>query len=305
MLTANLQLAVIMISILRHRPLLALGNIVGSAISNILGAFSLGLLFCQRRDGLAFTQSSKVYVAVLCTVTLPVASGLLLDSSASREPAGAALICAFIVYLISIAWMISTGSVQAPEESDSDDDGDEDARASEPGISEHPADERSTLLGSVQPRRSSSLVYHIAMLFVGFASMTVSAFVLSHSAATILDQLGVSEMLFGMIVLSLATTLPEKIVAVASGLRGQPEIMVANTVGSNIFLLTLCLGIVWLAGAESNDIAAVSGFEVGFLLGSTALIALSVFIGLAWARPICILMLGLYVAFIILEFILR
>lgn len=49
----------------------------------------------------------------------------------------------------------------------------------------------------------------------------------------------------------------------------------------------------------------MSGFEVGFLLGSTALLALSVFIGFAWARPICIVILGLYVTFIILEFILR
>lgn len=292
-------------SSLRHRPSLALGNIVGSAISNVLGAFSLGLLFCQSRDRLAFTQSSKVYIAVLFAVTLPVAVGLLLDFPASRRFAGAALMGGFVAYLASIAWMISTGVVQPPEDSDSDSDYVEDADSNDTGNPEHPAHERARLLGSVQPCQSRSLVYHIAMLVVGFASLTVSAFVLSQSAATILDQLGISEMLFGMIVLSLATTLPEKFVAIASGLRGQPEIMVASAVGSNIFLLTLCLGIVWLAEGDSNDIAAVSALEVGFLLGSTALIALSVFIGIAWARCIGIVMLGFYVAFIILEFILR
>lgn len=112
----------------------------------------------------------------------------------------------------------------------------------------NPADECASLLGSVQPGRSRSLVYHIATLVIGFASLTVGAFVFSHSAATILDQLGLSEMLFGMIVLSLATTLPENIIAIASGLKGHSEIMDANTVGSNIFILTLYIGIVGLAG---------------------------------------------------------
>lgn len=151
--------------------------------------------------------------------------------------------------------MISVGSVQPPEESGSDDDENEDATSSDAGNPGHPADECAALLGSVQPRRSRSLVYHISMLVIGFVSLTVSAFVLSDSPAMILDQLGFSEMLFGMIILPLATTLPEKIVAIASGLRGQPKTMAANTVGSNIFLLALCLGILWLAGEDSNDIA--------------------------------------------------
>ena len=40
---SSVELAVVVISISRHRSSLASGNIVGSTISNILGAFSLGL----------------------------------------------------------------------------------------------------------------------------------------------------------------------------------------------------------------------------------------------------------------------
>jgi Ca2+/Na+ antiporter len=59
------QLAVVFISIARHRPGLALGNIIGSTISNILGAFSLGLLFWKGSDAVVFDRSLKLYSILL------------------------------------------------------------------------------------------------------------------------------------------------------------------------------------------------------------------------------------------------
>jgi Ca2+/Na+ antiporter len=54
-------------AILQHRSPLALGNVMGSTISNILGAFSLGLLFYPQ--GLEFDRSAKIYSALLFVVT--------------------------------------------------------------------------------------------------------------------------------------------------------------------------------------------------------------------------------------------
>jgi Ca2+/Na+ antiporter len=68
--------------------------------------------------------------------------------------------------------------------------------------------------------------------------------VLSHAAISITDEFGISDVLFGVIILAIATTLPEKFIAVVSGHRGHVGILVANTAGSNIFPLALCAGIV-------------------------------------------------------------
>lgn len=98
-----------------------------------------------------------------------------------------------------------------------------------------------------------SSTYHLFHLLFGFLSLLTSAYVLTHAATTLVDQLGLSDEVFGLVVLSIATTLPEKLIASLSGVRGQTGIMVANTAGSNIFLLTLCLGIVWVSSSDGDS----------------------------------------------------
>jgi len=73
------QLAVVVVSIIRKRSSLAVGNIVGSSISNILGAFSLGLLFINPEDHAGhalFDSSSKIYT--LLQLALTALTGALL-----------------------------------------------------------------------------------------------------------------------------------------------------------------------------------------------------------------------------------
>jgi Ca2+/Na+ antiporter len=54
-----------------------------------------------------------------------------------------------------------------------------------------------------------------------------------------------------------------------SGARGQSGILVANTVGSNIFLLTLCLGIVLLGADQPEQLRVVGGsLDLGVVSGA-------------------------------------
>jgi hypothetical protein len=61
-------------------------------------------------------------------------------------------------------------------------------------------------------RHRHSLQYHIAFLFLGFLSICLSGYVLSHASTTISDEIGISDVLFGVVILSIATTLPEKFI---------------------------------------------------------------------------------------------
>jgi Ca2+/H+ antiporter len=222
--------------------------------------------------------------------------------------AGGIFIGAFAVYLVSIGYVIYKGVLNAPEGSDSDDSDDD--RSSEGHDTEaqhdHPAAERSPLLpndasgGRPAHGQKRVLFYHVAQLIIGFIALSLSGYVLSHSAGSIADAFDLSGTVLGITVLSFATTLPEKFVAVISGARGHSGIVIASTAGSNIFLLTLCLGITFVAGNQKELADSVIPFELLVAWASSALLLLIVFFGSG--RWVGGMLLVSYLAFIVLEF---
>ncbi len=301
------QLAVVIAALTQHRSGLATGNVIGSSISNILGAFSLGLLF--HPGPMVFDRSSKIYTALLLLLTT-VFVALAYFKQIGRI-VGALLIALFALYIISIALAIYRGVVDAPEGSDSDesdsgtsdDDSDEESitRRSVPaGTETSPLLANNTVTpNATKTQRPRGLTYHITQLVLGFATLSISGYLLAHAASSIADALGISGTVLGMTILSLATTLPEKFVAVLGGSRGHAGIIVANTAGSNIFLLTLCLGVVLVNGGLDSPVSSVTVFELTVTWTSAALFFLVVILGVGrWAGAV---MLASYVAFLVLE----
>lgn len=345
-----------MISIARHRSSLAVGNIVGSAISNILGAYSLGLVFRRSEAQVASDRSSKIYTLLLLLLTILIAG---LSEFGHRDMwtiAGAIVISLFAVYVVSIAWLITKGGMIAPEVSDSDNDSDNDngstsdedrfshnanstieraentpetpatttsglnvpvptirapTQASGPAVDITRSDSAATLAPEPERLHSSpmsqhgnrkhSIMYHSGILVLGFLAIVLSSYVLSTAATNLIDEIGLSDVLFGVVILSIATTLPEKFIAVISGYRGHNGILVANTVGSNIFLLSLCIGILWVSTEGAFDQGSVNAPELGVMLGCTVAMTLVVWFGERWSRSLGVLMLLTYIAFLVLE----
>lgn len=358
------ELAVVVVSIVRHRSSLAVGNIVGSAISNILGAFSLGLIFYKGDHQIVFDKSSRIYTLLLLLLTILVAGLSGFGHHVMWRVVGGVAIGLFVVYVASIAFAIVKGRMTAPEMSDSDsdddsdDDGDSSSEEGENPISPHadgtlgrtpftspaetnpaavstsnddvhhatsvaphstdstvtmaqhgsatPASEvpraQSSSAASTHNHYKHSIAYHIGFLVFGFLAIVLSSYVLSHAASNLVDEIGISDVLFGVVILSIATTLPEKFVAVISGYRGHGGILVANTVGSNIFLLSLCMGVLWVSTGGDFDQGSVNAAELGVMLGATAAMTLVVWCGSRWSRWLgCLMLLG-YIVFLVLEF---
>lgn len=305
------QLAVVIAAILQHRSPLALGNIIGSSISNILGAFSLGLLF-QSAPALGtadrFDVTAKIYTALTFLVTT-VAVGVIYFDVLNRVM-GVVLVVAFAVYIASIAYAIYRGVNIPVSDSDSESDDDSDSGIGEDDDTIVPATETSPLLHPTnlpaarqQRRKHRSLFYHIIQLLIGLVALTLSGYILSHSASSIADSLHLSGTMFGVTILSFATTLPEKLIAVLSGARGHGSIMVASTAGSNVFLLTLCLGFVAITSSMPPN--GVSGdkvvmFELGVAWASAAVFLFIVVFG--GGRVAGAGLVAAYVAFLVLEF---
>ncbi|KAK4931027.1 hypothetical protein LTR49_002442 [Elasticomyces elasticus] len=362
------ELAVVVFCIVRHRPSLALGNIIGSAISNILGAFSLGLIFFGQQDGsTSFDRTAKLYTVLQLAITVLASCLVLFGQTSKQKLTGALLVAVFAVYVISVLLAIRFGYSAAAKtsydrSSNASEAGDEttggaeandispfgraygtfnsrdeatanlsverppkftgnplrpssfspsprsgsldgDRRLSSQVASQHAAEP--LLSGSSGSSMSDlsehSLLYHLACLVAGFVALTLSAFVLSHASSTLATELGLSDVLFGIVILSIATTLPEKLVSIISGARGHSGILVASAAGSNIFLLTLCMGVVMVS--VNGDLQhLVSEIEVGLMLASSLLMTAVVCMGSISARFVGAVMLGAYVAFIALEF---
>lgn len=296
-------------AILQHRSPLALGNVMGSTISNILGAFSLGLI-CHP-GGTEFDSSEKLYSALLLSITSLFV--VLAFFNQLNRVTGGILIAIFGLYIISIGYAVYKGITEPPEMSDSDSDdeipptGDEQP-IRQNGWTQTSASESSHLLENANASLEASeqshqrpLYYHIFQLLFGLLALSLSGYILAHSAGSIADSLQLSGTVFGLTVIAFATTLPEKLISVLSGFRGQGGIVVATTAGSNIFLLTLCVGIVAIA---RNPVDQTDTFVL-FDLVTVWLSALCLTVVVFLLGPSCIaglVLLAAYIAFLVLEF---
>jgi len=260
-----------------------MGNILGSSISNIIGAFGLGLIFSP--TNVFFDRSSKIYTAILLALTTSLFAIYMLQFKYLGRLGGGILVATFILYICSIAWAIHKGIITPPEDEDNTDSGSdsdsgpddyaplnakypprpsqrsrsnssdplEDLKAAHPTspgslplaseafVFPHLSNDFLPIRRARKPPRSTT--YHIFHLTLSVAALSLSGYILSHSITTLANTLSISNSLLGVTLLSFATTLPEKLVAVFSGSRCQSGVLVANTAGSNIFLLTLCAGV--------------------------------------------------------------
>lgn len=88
------------------------------------------------------------------------------------------------------------------------------------------------------PRPAVSLIWLIA----GLALLVVSSKILVWGAVDIASNLGVSDLIIGLTIIAIGTSLPEVATSIASALKGSPDLAIGNVVGSNIFNLLAVIG---------------------------------------------------------------
>jgi cation:H+ antiporter len=83
----------------------------------------------------------------------------------------------------------------------------------------------------------------IVMIVAGLVFLVVGGELLIRGATRIAEWAGVSSLVIGLTVVAFGTSTPELVVSIKAGLSGNPNIAVANVVGSNIFNVLFILGI--------------------------------------------------------------
>jgi cation:H+ antiporter len=107
-------------------------------------------------------------------------------------------------------------------------------------------------------------------LLLGFLALLLSSRLLIWGAASIALQLGVSELVIGIVVVAFGTSLPELAASLASAIKKEHDIAVGNVIGSNIFNLLAVLGLPGLINPGAIDPAVgYRDFPVMFLITLT------------------------------------
>jgi cation:H+ antiporter len=261
--TSAPEMAVSVGAALKGLPDMALGNVVGSNIFNVLGILGLAALAAPL---LVNRQLIRLDVPVMIGISL-VAYLLCLDGKFSRFE-GAMFFVGLIGYT---GWLI----YEARREKALN------ATASE----------------NVELKTHGNQLINIGLVIIGLVALVIGARLLVSSATEIAQAFGVSELVIGLTIVAVGTSLPELATSVIATLKGERDIAIGNVVGSNIFNLLGVLGLSSILSPNGINVAPVAlSFDLPVML-AVAVVCFPIFITGAINRLQGGMMLFYYVAY--------
>ncbi|WP_088279284.1 calcium/sodium antiporter [Ideonella sp. A 288] len=250
---------------------LAIGNVVGSNIFNVLFILGISALIAPLVVNI---QLIRQEVPIMLGASLLLLA-LGLDGRLSMADGGLlfALLGAYTVFLV----VQSRRETQAAK--------DEFAAEVQPG----PA-------GAWDSHWAAQL----GLIAVGLAALVFGSDFLVQASVNFAKAMGVSDLVIGLTIVAAGTSMPEVATSIAAALKGERDIAVGNVVGSNTFNILGCLG---LSGLVSGDMGlqmapSLLAFDIWVML-AVALACLPVFVtGREIARWEGGVFLGYYVAYV-------
>ncbi|MFZ7240700.1 calcium/sodium antiporter [Avibacterium avium] len=214
--TSAPEIIVSALSALNHSPGIALGNAYGSNITNI--ALILGVT-AMIKPIMVNSQVLKKELPVLMLVTL-LSAFLIYDATISRLDA-VILLAVFTLYM---GWTIWQGT-----------------RHSGDSLEQDISDE-------LKEKSQMPLKTAVLWLVIGLALLMASSQLLVWGAVNIATYLGVSDLIIGLTIVAIGTSLPELAASIMAARKNELDLAVGNIIGSNLFNT---LAVVGIAGAIS------------------------------------------------------
>lgn len=138
------------------------------------------------------------------------------------------------------------------------------------------------------------MAYLIAL--IGFVMLIKGADIFVEGASSIAKRFHIPEMIIGLTIVAMGTSLPELSVSFISALNGQSDMSIANVIGSNIFNLLMILGV--SAFIKTLPIKQSSINDIFILIAATALLLILSYFGLSLMWFDGLIMLCLFAYFI-------
>ncbi|HCS55497.1 calcium/sodium antiporter [Rubinisphaera sp.] len=240
--TSAPELVVSIQSTMSGQPDVALGNVVGSNIFNVLFILGISALIVPLRVSQQLIRFDVPLMVALSILVLIFAY----DGRIGRLD-GLLLTVGLISYTL---WaIVKSRKEQAAIKAE---------YVAEFGVAEKKSSLASTLL-------------NVILLVVGLGLLVLGSRWFVGSAVTIAEYFGVSKLVIGLTIVAAGTSLPEVATSIMAAIRGERDIAVGNVVGSNIFNIMGVLGISSLVSAEGVQVS-----EAAFQLDLPVMIAVAV-----------------------------
>lgn len=210
--TSAPEMVVSALSAMENAPELALGNAYGSNIANIaliLGVTALISPVIVKRE--ALKRDVPILIGVTAVAIIQAA-----DGSISRLD-GVVLLLLFAGIMGFNIWSELRAKKKSSALEKEAEDGDESGKA--------------------------SLPKSIAWLLLGLTLLVLSSRCLVWGAVSIAQALGVSDLLIGLTIVAVGTSLPELASSIAAARKGENDLAFGNIVGSNLFNTLTVVGI--------------------------------------------------------------
>lgn len=238
--TSTPELVTSLVAALEEAPGIAVGNVVGSNIANLLLILGSAALVAPlplarvalRREGIALAGSTAVCVLVILHGKLDLLPGMMLVA----------------VLFAYVAW----------------------AYASERKLHGVRTTVHEQVAEDAAPQARSFGVY-LAMCAGGIAMTVLGAHWLVDSAIELSRRLGIPETVIGLSVVAVGTSLPELVASLVAAARGHAEVALGNIIGSNVYNVLGILG----ATAIIHPIrvpAEIARVDIWILLAATMLL---------------------------------
>ena len=208
--TSAPEVLIAIVAASRGETVLAVGNAIGSNIVNI--GLVLGIVAIIRPIEMTSATLRREMPALLAVSLLTVS--LFLDSYLSRVD-GFVLMTGLVIVMV---WLVRLGVRSS---------------ASDPMTAEYEA----------EIPRDLSMRAALLWLIIGLIALLFGAKFMVGAAIEVAQALGVTELVIGITLVALATSLPELAVSLVSALKGEYGLALGNIVGSNTFNSLAVIGI--------------------------------------------------------------
>lgn len=132
---------------------------------------------------------------------------------------------------------------------------------------------------------------------LGLALIIIGGHFTVESATFIAEEMGISERIIGLTIVAIGTSLPELIISLVACKKGENEFALGNIIGSNIFNILFILGVAGLISPLEIDGGLMA--DTIFLVASSTLALIFVYTNKKIARREGTVMVALYVAYMV------
>lgn len=212
----------------------AVGNIVGSSIFNVLFILGIASLVTP-----LVVDRQLVRFDVPIMIGLSVLTWFLVRDGNVNHLDGLALFLILLSYLY-------VSFRKASRES-------KDQKLAETEPAATAAESETDLSGSQSSK--IQLLGHFGLIVGGLICLGFGSRWLVSGAISIATFWGVSELVIGLTIVAIGTSLPEVVTSVVASIRGQRDIAIGNVVGSNIFNLACVLGVTGLVAPNGIPVS--------------------------------------------------